>query len=40
MSNEFEFMPDFDFDDEFGDEIEGIENFMATKKDPEHGPLS
>lgn len=27
MSNEFEFTPDFDFEDEFGDEIEGIEDF-------------
>ena len=27
MSNEFEFMPDFDFDDDFGEEIEDIEDF-------------
>ncbi len=27
MSNEFEFKPDFDFDEEFGDEIEGFEDF-------------
>jgi hypothetical protein len=27
MSNEFEFMPDFDFEDEFGDEIEEIDGF-------------
>ena len=27
MSNEFEFKPDFDFDDEFGDEIEGFDDF-------------
>jgi hypothetical protein len=26
MSNEFEFKPDFDFDEEFGDEIEGFED--------------
>jgi hypothetical protein len=27
MSNEFEFKPDFDFEDEFGDEIEGFDDF-------------
>jgi hypothetical protein len=27
MSNEFEFKPDFDFDDDFGDEIEGFDEF-------------
>ena len=27
MSNEFEFKPDFDFDDEFDDEIEGFDEF-------------
>jgi hypothetical protein len=27
MSNEFEFKPDFDFDDEFSDEIEGFDDF-------------
>jgi len=27
MSNEFEFKPDFDFDDEMGDEIEGFDDF-------------
>jgi hypothetical protein len=27
MSNEFEFRPDFDFDEELGDEIEDFENF-------------
>lgn len=25
MSNEFEFMPDFDFEEEFGDDLEGFE---------------
>jgi hypothetical protein len=27
MNNEFEFKPDFDFEDEFGDEIEGFDDF-------------
>jgi hypothetical protein len=27
MSNEFEFKPDFDFEDDFGDDIEGFEEF-------------
>jgi hypothetical protein len=27
MSNEFEFMPDFDFEDEFDEEIEGFDGF-------------
>lgn len=27
MSNEFEFMPDFDFEEEFGDEGEGFDDF-------------
>lgn len=27
MNNDFEFGPDFDFDDEFGDEIEDLETF-------------
>lgn len=27
MSNEFEFKPDFDFEDEFGEEIEGFDDF-------------
>jgi hypothetical protein len=27
MSNEFEFKPDFDFEEEFGDGIEGFEDF-------------
>jgi len=27
MNNEFEFKPDFDFEDEFGNEIEGFDDF-------------
>ena len=33
MSNEFEFMPDFDFEDEFGEEIEGFDEFDEEDDD-------
>jgi|SRR6476620_3040171 len=33
MSNEFEFKPDFDFDDEFNEEIEGFEDFDDEDED-------
>ena len=33
MSNEFEFKPDFDFEDDFGDEIEGFDEFDVEEDD-------
>lgn len=37
MSNEFEFKPDFDFDEEFGDEIEGFDDFDDIEDDDDDG---
>jgi hypothetical protein len=33
MSNEFEFMPDYDFEDEFAEDIEGCDDFDDVDDD-------
>ena len=33
MNNEFEFEPDFDIEDEFGDDVEGFEDFDDEPED-------